>query len=103
LRVLRFGLATEKAVVAGDFRQLPPIVMSREDICEKWLKRDVFYSAGIVESVARRQYPATLVALENQYRMAQALSALYHPGPTRNDGWTEYWPGKKGWDSKQDA
>ena len=41
------GLTTQSVVVAGHFRQLPPIVMCDEPLVEEWLKRDVFEIAGI--------------------------------------------------------
>ena len=41
------GLAQEKVIVAGDFRQLPPIVMSDDPLCQEWLKRDIFSADGM--------------------------------------------------------
>jgi len=70
------GLATEKVIVAGDFRQLPPIVMSDDPVCREWLKRDVFFAAGIAESVERRAYPSSLVALDEQFRMQDDICGI---------------------------
>jgi hypothetical protein len=46
------GLATQSVTVAGDFRQLPPIVMSNEPLAAEWLKCDVFEKARIPEQLA---------------------------------------------------
>lgn len=70
------GLATASVTVAGDFRQLPPIVMSDEDLAAEWLKRDVFEIAGIPARLARRQPTPHLVALGTQYRMREPICAL---------------------------
>lgn len=39
--------ASDNAVVVGDFRQLPPIVISENDLARKWLGRDIFEVAGL--------------------------------------------------------
>jgi ssDNA-binding Zn-finger/Zn-ribbon topoisomerase 1 len=70
------GLAKEKVIVAGDFRQLPPIVISIDELCKTWLKRDVFFSAGIAESVSRKEYPPSLVALDEQFRMQEDVCGV---------------------------
>jgi len=71
------GLASQAVIVAGDFRQLPPIVKAdKVDICKKWLKRDVFYAAGIAKAVARNRYPVNLVPLEEQFRMPEEICNL---------------------------
>lgn len=70
------GLATQAVVVAGDFRQLPPIVMCDEDFAREWLKCDVFEKAGILQRLAQRKSPPYLVALRTQYRMCEPICAL---------------------------
>ena len=70
------GLAQEKVIVAGDFRQLPPIVTSDDPLCQEWLKRDVFFAAGIADAVERKEYPATLVPLDEQFRMQDDICGL---------------------------
>ncbi|HUU18197.1 MAG TPA: AAA domain-containing protein [Sedimentisphaerales bacterium] len=67
------GRANKHVVVAGDFRQLPPIIMSDDGLAEEWLKQDVFYKAGIVRSVEKGNYPDPLVALKKQYRMTERI------------------------------
>lgn len=70
------GLAKESVTVAGDFRQLPPIVMSRGGLTEDWLSCDVFEKAGIRSRVEQRRSPPHLVALGTQYRMREPICAL---------------------------
>ena len=70
------GLATHSVTVAGDFRQLAPIVMSDSTLAERWLKRDVFQIAGIPERVKRREPPPELVSLREQYRMRTPICAV---------------------------
>ncbi|MDR7420376.1 MAG: AAA domain-containing protein [Armatimonadota bacterium] len=77
------GLATHSVTVAGDFRQLPPIVMSDGVPADEWLKRDVFEIAGIPQRLARREPVPHLVALRTQYRMRKPIcavvNALFYP------------------------
>lgn len=70
------GLAAQAVTIAGDFRQLPPIVMSDEPLAAEWLKCDVFEKAGIPDCVARRQPPPNLVTLGTQYRMREPICAV---------------------------
>lgn len=84
------GLATQSVTVAGDFRQLPPIVMSDEPLASEWLKCDVFEKAKIPEQLARRQPTPHLVALGTQYRMCEPICAVinklfYSDHPLRSD------------------
>ena len=60
-------------VVVGDFLQLPPIVIAREDEAERWLGRDVFTVSGLADRKSDAPY---FVALERQYRMHPAVSAI---------------------------
>ncbi len=70
------GLAKRSVTVAGDFRQLPPIVMSDEPLTAEWLKCDVFKKAGIPQRVARGEPTPHLVALGTQYRMREPICAV---------------------------
>ncbi|ROQ90904.1 topoisomerase-like DNA binding C4 zinc finger protein [Desulfosoma caldarium] len=70
------GLATQSVTVAGDFRQLPPIVMSDEQLTDEWLKRDVFEKAGIPKRLAQRKPTPHLIALGIQYRMCERICTL---------------------------
>lgn len=69
------GLATRSVTVAGDFRQLPPIVLSEGELARRWLKRDVFDVCGIPRQLAKKP-PDHLVILRTQYRMREPICAL---------------------------
>ena len=43
------GLCSSHYVISGDFRQLSPIAQGRTPAVQKWLKRDIFSQAGILE------------------------------------------------------
>jgi len=84
------GLATQAVVVAGDFRQLPPIVVSDEPLADEWLKRDVFEVNGIPERLKRNEPTPHLVSLSTQYRMVEPICAVinelfYHDHPLITD------------------
>ncbi len=84
------GLGTGSVTIAGDFRQLPPIVMSDEPLAAEWLKCDVFEKAGIPESLAKGEPTPYLVALSTQYRMREPICALinelfYNDHPLRTE------------------
>jgi hypothetical protein len=70
------GLAQEKVVVGGDFRQLPPISLSRSSSAREWFARDVFEVSGVVDLVDRGEEHPALATLTTQFRGHQELSAL---------------------------
>ncbi len=70
------GLAKRSVTVAGDFRQLPPIVVSQEPPAEEWLKRDIFEIAHIPERLKQGEATPYLVALQTQYRMCDPICAV---------------------------
>jgi len=70
------GLARSVVVVAGDFRQLPPVVVSREQLAREWLKRDVFEKAGIVAQVDDETEVPYLAKLSVQFRMREPICEL---------------------------
>lgn len=70
------GLAREKVVISGDFRQLPPIVPTDQKAIRDQIGMDVFHAAGIVSAVESRRSLPRLVMLEEQYRMDDAICRL---------------------------
>jgi KaiC/GvpD/RAD55 family RecA-like ATPase len=70
------GLAKERVVVAGDFRQLPAIATSDSHMVQQWYSRDVFDCAGVIDLVdAQGAHPA-LVTLTTQFRSSEVLCSL---------------------------
>ena len=63
------GLASKAVVVAGDFRQLAPIVTSDDPLAIEWLKKDAFEKTNIPREVKRHAVPKHLAVLSVQYRM----------------------------------
>lgn len=85
------SLARKAVVVAGDFRQLPPIVRSKSDLAREWLGKNVFEQARIPERLKSREPMPNLVALEVQYRMSDAIcevvNAFFYPDhPLKSSG-----------------
>ena len=70
------GLAQQSVTVAGDFRQLPPIVTSNEELATDWLKKDVFVKSEIPEMLASSEVPPYLASLSRQYRMRGKICDL---------------------------
>lgn len=71
--VLSAARARKHVVIAGDFRQLPPVVLSRTARARKWLGRDAFEVAGLVRTTRELSPPPQLSTLRAQYRMAPAI------------------------------
>jgi len=86
------SLASANVVAVGDYKQLPPIVMSSSPEAQKWLGQDIFEAAGIRDY---RTAPDHFVKLTEQFRMHPAISAisneliydgLLSDGPGTEDG-----------------
>ncbi len=67
------GLAENNAVVVGDPKQLPPIVISEKDLAQKWLGRDIFEEAGLTSYGHQAEH---LAPLWMQYRMHPSISVV---------------------------
>jgi len=75
--LLAAGINTHKRmIIFGDFRQLPPIVLSSGKDTKDWLGRDAFEIAGIMESVDTDRNDPRLTLLETQYRMSERIAAV---------------------------
>lgn len=65
------SIADSNAVVVGDDKQLPPVVISEQDLAIKWLGRDIFEVAKIAN--VKLPYKVTL---EEQHRMHPDISRI---------------------------
>jgi hypothetical protein len=65
------GLSTERVIISGDFRQLPPIIESRQQAIHDEIGSDVFSAAGIDDQPDPR-----CAMLDQQYRMAEPICGL---------------------------
>lgn len=85
------SLGDASAVVVGDFKQLPPIVLSDDDdgLARKWLGRDIFDEAGLIDP---ERPPPHLVKLREQYRMQREIGTIANDlfyGDLRHDPSTD--------------
>ena len=65
--------ARERLVLVGDFRQLPPIVQSKDG---RMLSRDIFWYLGICDAGQSAHFHPWLVMLDEQRRMHPQISAF---------------------------
>jgi hypothetical protein len=70
------GLAKERVIVGGDFRQLPPISLSNSPLARQWFARDVFEISGIIDLVDKGEERPFLATLTTQFRGHEALTSL---------------------------
>ena len=67
------GMAKSRVVVCGDFRQLPPIVQTRQQAVFDVLGHDVFEAAKLD---GQSPHPRTAASLNSQHRMADDICRL---------------------------
>lgn len=71
------SLAAKSVTVAGDFHQLAPIAISRDNRVKKWLREDVYRAAGVDEEELKLVTPdSPMVMLKKQYRMQPQIRAI---------------------------
>jgi hypothetical protein len=70
------GLAKEKVIVSGDFRQLSPIVPTGQAAIQELIGFDVFQAAGITEAVKAQRSLKRTVMLTDQYRMNELICRM---------------------------
>lgn len=82
LAMLVAGLGSGHTIVAGDFRQLSPVVLSDTPDARQWLAQSPFEASQVSSDVLRGRPPRSLVALTTQHRMrpniSDAVSAGYY-------------------------
>ncbi len=69
------GLAP-RTILAGDFRQLGPVVKATSRPAQTWLARDTFEAVGIINNVERCDPPPQMAMLTEQHRMAPEICGL---------------------------
>lgn len=68
-------LAECSIVIAGDFLQLPPIVMAETPMAQKWLGKDIFFHSGMQECAKDdASCPNNFVMLNDQFRMESDIA-----------------------------
>jgi hypothetical protein len=66
-------LSDQNLIIVGDFRQLPPIVLSKTESTKKWLGRDIFEASGLKEAYENGTTPDHFFQLKIQHRMLPEL------------------------------
>lgn len=69
-------LAENNLVIVGDFKQLPPIVLSKNDLTKKWLGRDVFEASGMKAKWVKNETPPCFAPLLEQRRMLPEIASV---------------------------
>lgn len=67
-------LAENNLIIVGDFKQLPPIVLSNNELTKKWLGRDIFEVSGLKEQWNKKNPPPHFVPLVEQRRMLPEIA-----------------------------
>ena len=66
----------KRVIVCGDFKQLPPIALSRQPLAVKWLREDIFHLSGVADSLTGGSLHPHLFLLKEQRRMHPEISAF---------------------------
>lgn len=69
-------LAENNLVIVGDFKQLPPIVLSNKDLTKKWLGRNVFEASGMKEKWDKKETPPCFIPILEQRRMLPEIAKV---------------------------
>lgn len=67
---------TNRLLLFGDFRQLPPIFLAQTPAARRWLGRDAFEIAGVRQRIDKGEHEPRVTLLEMQYRMAPEIANL---------------------------
>ncbi|WP_327025751.1 DEAD/DEAH box helicase [Micromonospora sp. NBC_01739] len=76
LALLVAGAGSGHTIVAGDFRQLPPVVVAETAQARQWLRNSPFEKSAVDAAVGRGVAPGRLTALTKQHRMRQDINAV---------------------------
>ena len=70
------GLASKRCVISGDFRQIPPIIETKQKGIFEEIGTDIFEKSGIEEVCRTNKSAPNLVMLKQQYRMREEICSL---------------------------
>lgn len=73
----------KRAIICGDFKQLPPIAAARHPLVNEWLRENIYYQSGVSEWVEEGKLHPHLFLLKEQRRMHPDISSftnrfIYH-------------------------
>ncbi|MGB7061935.1 MAG: AAA domain-containing protein [Candidatus Zixiibacteriota bacterium] len=80
-------LSEKNLVVVGDFKQLPPIVLSKKELTKNWLGRDIFEVSGLKALWEKGSPPDHFIPLDEQRRMLPEIAEvanLFYDGSLRS-------------------
>ena len=66
------SLSKDKVIFAGDFRQIPPIVSSKDDLVNQWVAPSIFDKVNAEERIKDNK-TKNFVILRRQYRMNEKI------------------------------
>lgn len=69
-------LSENNLIIVGDFKQLPPIVLSQKELTKKWLGRDIFEVSGLKASSEKDNPPDHFIPLKEQRRMLTEIAGV---------------------------
>ena len=70
------GLASKRCIISGDFRQIPPIIETKQKGIFEEIGKDIFEYSGIEEVCRTSKSAPNLVMLKQQYRMREEICSL---------------------------
>jgi len=69
-------LSKYSLIIVGDFRQLPPIVLSKNELTKRWLGRDIFDASGLKKLWEKGSPPEHFIQLIEQRRMLPEIAEV---------------------------
>lgn len=69
-------LADKNLIIVGDFKQLPPIVLSNNALAKKWLGEDIFQVSGVRAHWEKKEPPEYFIPLTEQRRMLPQIAEI---------------------------
>jgi hypothetical protein len=73
------GLATKRCIISGDFRQIPPIVETKQKGIFEEIGQDIFHYSGIEQICREGKKAPHLTMLKQQFRMRKEICELINP------------------------